>query len=151
MSVLSFSFTKRSLESLAAPEKGRSVAHDTATRGLVVKVESSGRKTFAWYRKTRGKPTWKSIGLFPDLSIEDARAKARELNTTLAKWKANGYEGPDPFKQSTALTLDALVEQYIEKQLRPHAKTPVEAEDALRKFVPRYLPDLRARKISQMT
>ena len=50
--------------------------------------------------------------MFPDLTVEQARAKAEELNNKLAVWKAANYE-TEKFTQRSGLTLDDLAEEYI--------------------------------------
>lgn len=61
--------------------------HDTAVRGLAVRVSSAGSKAFVLYRKIAGKPERITIGPFPDMSIEQARGRASELNGKIAAGK----------------------------------------------------------------
>ena len=68
-------------------------------------VEPSGHRAFFWFRKVRGQPTWKTIGFFPDLSIENARARAAELNAAVAAWKATDFRGDHPLTPRRELTL----------------------------------------------
>lgn len=144
-------FTKRALEALDVPASGHTLLYDTQTRGLGIKVESgSGSKTYFWYRKVRRYPTWYSIGRFPELSIEDARQHADERNAKLSKWKLADFAGPSPFERPDVLTLDNLVEEYIVKRLRGHAKRPDAAEHRLRWFVKRYFTSLRERPIASI-
>jgi integrase len=107
-------FTKRTLEALPVPQQKRAVWHDVQTRGLGILVHTTGRKSFFWFRKVNGDPTWKTIGEFPALSIEQARASASDFNTKLATWKSNQFDGPSPFKRQDALTLGTLFERYYE-------------------------------------
>ncbi len=74
-----FNFRKKSLEALTPPKEKRAVFYDV-TRGLGLLVQPTGHKSFFWFRKVNGDPTWKTIGEFPDLTIEQARAKAAEYN-----------------------------------------------------------------------
>lgn len=74
-----FNFTKAKIAALPTPTK-RTLYMDARTRGLAVQVMPSGGKTFYFYRKVKGKPTQVPLGAFPDLSIEQARNKAHELN-----------------------------------------------------------------------
>jgi len=107
-------FTKKALESLPTPKEKRAVWHDVQTRGLGLLVQPTGRKSFFWFRKVNADPTWKTIGEFPDLSIEQARASAAGFNKSLAEWKSKDYAGPSPFKRQDALTLGTLFESYYE-------------------------------------
>jgi integrase len=147
---LKLNFTKRALKALPVPESGRAVFHDSQTRGLLMKIESSGHRTFAWYKFVHGYPAWKNLGVFPDLSIEEARRRADELNAALAKWRASGWEGPSPFDKPASLTLDGLVDEYITRHLKDHAKRPESAEKTFRWRVERYLPSLRTRIVASI-
>src|SRR4051794_8725415 len=78
-------FTKKALDRLRTPSNGQRAYHyDTCVRGLAVAVSPAGRKTFVLYRKIAGHPERISIGPYPDLSIEQARGKASELNAVIA-------------------------------------------------------------------
>lgn len=107
-------FTKKTLETLPTPRDRRAVWHDTQTRGLGLLVQPTGRMSFFWFRKVDGEPTWKTIGEFPALSIEQARASAAGYNTSLAEWKRKGFEGPNPFKRQDVLTLGTLFDNYYQ-------------------------------------
>ena len=81
-----FNFTKKTLDQLSSPENGQRAYHyDTNVRGLAMAVSPAGRKTFILYRKIAGRPERITIGLYPDLSIEQARGKASELNAVIAQ------------------------------------------------------------------
>lgn len=73
---MEINFTKRKIESLPTPKAGRDLLHDTQVRGLVLTVQPSGERAFAWYRKVRRYPRWRMLGRFPDLTVELARGKA---------------------------------------------------------------------------
>jgi integrase len=143
-------FTERRLAALVPTDK-RAVVYDTAVRKLGVKVEPSGKKTFFWWgfvpeeeQSTRAaKSMWKSIGDWPEVSLDDARSKAEHYNVLLANWRKDGCPRPSPFKVPTHLTsvptFKELVEAYIENRIRPHALTPVRAEYYVRLRVGKYL------------
>jgi len=109
----SINFTKRSIESLSIPKDKRKVWHDTKTRGLGLLVQPTGHKSFFWFRKVNGDPTWKTIGAFPDLSVEQARSSADQFNRDIAEWKRSNFEGPSPFKRQDGFTLGAAFQQYM--------------------------------------
>lgn len=81
-----FNFTKTAINNLALPVEKQSVTYrDTHTKGLAIMLFQSGSKTFYYIKKIAGKVEKIKIGRFPDLSVEQARAKAHEFNTTVAK------------------------------------------------------------------
>jgi len=142
-----FKFTKKGLEALPTPREKRASYRDTETRGLGLLVQPSGHRSFFWFRKVRGYPTWQTIGVFPDLAIEQARMNAAELNTKLARWKANGYDGDDPFKQQKDLTVGQLIDDYIERQVKQHAAHPDKSASDLRGMVKTYLTPWKSRRL----
>lgn len=143
-----FNLTKKALEKLEPNPNKRIVIHDTSTKGLCVRVEPSGRKTFCWFRKVNGRPEFKYIGAFPDLSIENARGKASEINASFSTWKANEYQGDNPFERRRRdLTFDNVLEDYIERHLRATAKNPDRACAGARWQFTKYVNKWRNRMI----
>src|SRR5258708_4089707 len=138
--------TKKGIEALRAG-KDRRTLYDSRVPGLGVMVQTSGHKSFFWFRKVRGRPTWHTIGEFPALSVENARGEAEDRNSKLAQWKARGWEGPDPFERRRDLTLGAVLEDYVERQLKSHAKNPDLAIGAARWKFDRYLAKWKSRPL----
>jgi hypothetical protein len=60
---------------------------DTCTTGFGLKIYPSGRRSFFLERRMRNEKSAKRIalGTFPELSVEDARAKAIDIGRTLAQ------------------------------------------------------------------
>ncbi len=79
-------------------------------RALGVSITSNGTRSFIVYRRINGKPERITLGRFPDLSIEQARRKAEDINATIA-------QGGNPNDQRRAdraeLTFGALFEEYL--------------------------------------
>jgi hypothetical protein len=67
------------LESLPPAERGQVEYGDTIVNGLRIRVGISGVKSFCISRKRNGKFIRATLGRFPDLTIDNARAKALEL------------------------------------------------------------------------
>lgn len=110
MQAKTFNFTKPALESLPLPVPGkRDTYHDARVRGLVLRVTSTGAKTFCVYRRVDGQPTRVTVGNFPDLSVEQARRKAEELNGAIAQG-----ENPNKRKKSAReeMTLQGLLDAF---------------------------------------
>jgi integrase len=123
-----FNFTKRALEALRPDEGAKQIYYrDTQTRGLCLSVAKGGTKTFCLYRKIQGRPERVLIGQFPAISIEQARAKADELNSAIAA-------GRNPAAEVTAikgeLTVGDLFREYIER----HAKKKKTWQEMERSF-----------------
>src|SRR5205814_5483966 len=75
----SFRFNKTSLEKLLLPARAtRATYYDTEVVGLQLRVTDRGVKTFCVFRRSkRGRAERITIGRFPSLSVEQARAKAK--------------------------------------------------------------------------
>ena len=90
--------TDRRIEALPLPPK-RTNLYDVKVNELGLKLETSGRKTFFWFRAVAGKPTWRTIGVWPDVALETARQHAQQLNVTLAMWVHRGTEATAIYSQ----------------------------------------------------
>jgi integrase len=143
------SFTKKVIEALPTPEEGRTAYDDSETPGLGLFVHPTGNKTFFWFRRVNGVPTRKTIGEFPALSVENARDKAGEFNTALARWKANEYTGPSPFTQRSGVTFGELFDEYHDVYRKAQAKNPARLPEERRRF-DRYLKKWENRKMDSL-
>jgi hypothetical protein len=81
-----FHFTLDRIKSLPRPanKQQRSYYYDEKVRGLAIAVSPLGKKTFLPYRTVSGRPERVNIGPFEDLSIEQARKRAEEMNGAIA-------------------------------------------------------------------
>ncbi len=78
-------FTIKIINSLPIPVKGkRAYYYDLKVAGLCICVTDSGSKTFYSYKKINNRPERIKIGKFPDMSIEQARGRAGEINSRIA-------------------------------------------------------------------
>ncbi|MDQ2693790.1 MAG: Arm DNA-binding domain-containing protein, partial [Pseudomonadota bacterium] len=100
-------FTKAALDSLPVPDKGKRAYHyDAKTRGLAVQITSTGAKTFYVYRWVAGRPERIRLGVFPDVTIEQARRKAAEVNGEIAR-------GENPNDKRRALRAEMTMEELF--------------------------------------
>lgn len=114
-------FTKVGLESLPIPPKGKREYHyDAKTKGLAIQVTGAGAKTFYVYRWVKGRPERIRLGNYPDLTIEQARRKAMEVNGEIAK-------GENPNDKRRALreemTMNELFSMYLERYAKIHKRS----------------------------
>ncbi len=140
-------FTVKLLESLN-PETARYNVFDTGTRGLGIVVHPSGTKVFFHLKKVQGWPRRSTLEKYPDMTIDQARGKAAELNGKLAKWKSNNYEGVNPVEKPRNIpTLGDVFENYLEHHLKANAKNPDHATKYARWQFKRYLGSWRNRPL----
>jgi integrase len=140
-------FTDRFLAAAKKPQVGRTVVRDAAVRGLGLKVEASGRKTFFWSRRTGAKRVqYETLGVLGEITLEQARTKASEINANIGKWKLGGKHGPSPLDTLPALKLEQVFEAYIA------ARTAEGADPRARRWVfKRYLATIAAKPLSAIT
>ena len=141
-------FTQRWLEGLR-PKKHRFQVMDSQVRGLGVTVFPSGVRSFFHVRKILGKPERKTLGSFPDLSLDLARGEAQKRNHSVASWKAAGAEGPSPIRREQGgSTWAGMVEDYLRVKL-PKASKPKLAERHMR-YLAGYVP-WKTRKLAAIS
>jgi integrase len=120
-------FSIKVIAKFAPGEKRRNI-FDSHTPGLGVEIHPSGRKTFFHLRKVQKYPQRTTIGTFPEMTVEQARGKASELNGKLAKWKSDDYAGPNPVERPRKVSnLGEVLDHYVDHHLAPNAKNPVHA------------------------
>jgi integrase len=142
-----FHFTKKAVEAIPAPKKKRAYL-DARVRGLALAVHPTGHKSFYWQRRVQGHPRWETLGAFPGLTVEAARDAAEKLNHKMAAWKADRFEGVNPFAPRRAVpSLDQIVDLYVEQQIKPHAKRPERAEKYFRSVIERRMAPWRMRRL----
>lgn len=142
----SFNFTKASINALPLPEKEkRQVYRDTKTSGLQLRVTHSGVKTFSVFKRIKnGSPERITIGRYPDLTVEQARAKAAEINATIAKGENPADAGRDSREEPT---LKQAFDEYLRDYLVPQGKKTIKDIEANFK---RYLSGLANKKLSHI-
>lgn len=111
-------FTIKSIEALPPAPKdskgGRVEYRDTVAPGLVLRVTTTGVKTFSYVGRAKGalKAERSTIGRFPIIKPEQARTKAWEL----AGEQATGESVTRAARERRAgMTVDGLKEKYVKK------------------------------------
>ena len=116
-----FTFTRARIDVLPSPNGAqRSYYWDEKVRGLGVAVSPLGKKTFILYRKVLGRPERITIGPCIDLSIDQARNRAEEMNAAIAQGK-----NPADAKRAVRdeMTLAELFQAYLERHAKLHKRT----------------------------
>ena len=132
--VETFKFTKAKLESLPAAERGQVEYGDTVVNGLRVRVGISGVKSFCISRKRNGKFIRATLGRFPDLTIDNARAKALELLGDVATTGRNPNV-ERRISEKASVTLAEALDTYIEsRDARLSADTATQYRSLLQNY-----------------
>jgi integrase len=113
----------KAVAALPAADPGKRLeTPDTEVRGLLVRVTEKGTKSFALYTRFPGStaPSRRALGEYPDLSLAEAREKAR-------KWKKLIAAGIDPRdeeerqrlaeQQKRDTTFAAVAEDFISQKV----------------------------------
>ena len=137
-------FTIKALEALPLPEgKKRFYVHDTWENGLLIQVTAAGRKTFQFYRWYEGNPVRVTIGLFPDMTIEQARKEAQKYKADMA----NGVNPADKKRKArTEMTFGELFELYLERHAKPRKRSWKDDQNTFRL----YLEPLGKKRLSEI-
>ncbi|MBA0208183.1 tyrosine-type recombinase/integrase [Pectobacterium brasiliense] len=129
-----FKFTKAKLESLLPADRGQVEYGDTVVNGLRVRVGVSGVKSFCISRKRNGKFIRATLGRFPDLTIDNARAKALELLGDVATTGRNPNV-ERRINEKASVTLADALDTYIEsRDARLSADTAKQYRSILQNF-----------------
>ncbi len=120
-------FTKKKIEGLEPPDgKQQERFYDSKTRGLFILVTSAGAKTFYVRRKVKGRSELYTLGRFPELTVEQARAKAGAFHSAVTDGK-NLVEARRA--ERAEHTLGELFDEYMERHLKKSRKTWKVVED----------------------
>lgn len=138
--------TKAIIDALPAADAGkRYFVYDAKTRGLAVRVTDKGAKSFYIYRWAAGKPQQIKIGPYPDLTIEQARKRADELNGAIALGRDVGEERravrEDP-------TFGDLFAWYLEAHAKPRKRSWKKDADQFRLYLGA-LASMKCAKVSR--
>lgn len=115
-------FTKTALDNLPLPAPGqRTTYHDEggaqAVRGLQVRITGNGIKTFSVFKRVAGgSPERTTLGRYPEISIDQARKKAKAVIAQLAEGQSPAAAKRED--KAKSLTLADAMDQYIERKLR---------------------------------
>ncbi|MFP3120188.1 tyrosine-type recombinase/integrase [Rickettsia sp. R2] len=143
MSVKSLLFTKEALHEIKAPQVKRDVYKDSKEKGLLLIISYGGSKIFYLGTVLSKKYHRIKIGVFPDLSIHDARAKASELKGEIAK----GY---NPVEEKAKLSKELTFKELYDKYLNEYSKINNKRWKDYAASVDRYAKHLYNRKISSI-
>jgi integrase len=141
---------KRVIEGFALPASGRQYIFDTDVPALALCLTAAGSKTFYVYRRVQGKPQRIRLGGYPELTVEQARKRAAEVNLQIV-------DGQNPQQAKRRLREEPTVQEIFDLWMR-HAKankrTWEQDEYQYRRFLsqwgPRKLRSIRRLDVAQL-
>ena len=137
--------TDRTIQALKAPERGQVDYFDQTTSGFGVRLSQGFRKAFFVMYRYEGRLRRHTFGTYPNLSLADARKKAKDALHAVAHGRDPGAE-----KQADrrAETFGELATEYLEGHAKPNKRSWKEDERILDHDL---LPDWRSRQAKSIT
>jgi len=138
MKAKSFGFTRKRLRDISPPTSGRDTYKDTSTKGLELRVSSSGYKCFTYRGTLNGKDVRVKIGEFEVfINLKDARKKA-------SIYRAQILEGIDPnkakhSKKLTNITLLDCLNDYLSLKTTLKPRTQKQYKNEITKYLASWL------------
>lgn len=140
-----FRFTKTSLEKLPMPASGaRATYYDQEIGKLALRVTAAGTKTFYIVKRVGTAMVWFKLGVFPEMTVEQARKAAEVALGSFA-----GQENPAQIRR-VAKGMPTLSEFFVEYGKR-HGQQKLAWRDDQQRFRDYLNPTLGSRKISGIT
>jgi hypothetical protein len=131
-------FTKATLDGLQVSAPGmRLVVHDAKSKGLQIRVSSTGVKTFSVRRRIKGGEVERiTLGRYPEMSIEQARRRAAEINAVV-----EGGANPAAVRRAAKgePTFGELFRTYLDRHAKVRKRTWREDEQRYRQYLERPL------------
>jgi integrase len=104
---------------------------DELMPGLVLRISTSGTKTFCLHKRINGKMRRLTFGRFPIISLADARERVRQV---LYEIETGRFEERTGVEVETKPTLGDLIPDYIEKHAKVHNRDWKRKDALLSKF-----------------
>lgn len=142
-------FTKAAVAAIApAPAGTRTTWHDTQQPGLILRVTSTGAKSYYFYGRVKGGgPERVRIGDADTLTPTQARAKAKEISLRLSQGES--FAGANKVLRAES-TLNDLLGQYLARvPMKP--RSLAEYQGLQRRYVAPALGGLKLSKITTAT
>jgi len=138
-------FTKKALSVLALPPKGqRFLYHDTEVSKLALRVTSTGKKTFVVVKRVGRQVNWVTVGTFPDISVEQARAETNKLVGQYAS-------GDNPAEARRALKSEPTLAEFFQLYGERHGQNKLSWKDDQQRFRSYLHESLGNKRLSEIT
>ena len=138
-------FTARSVAALKPPPGGQRDMWDPSFPRFGLRISDRGRKVWVLRYRMKGRHRRLTLGQYPDLSLADARKKARNVLHDVGN-------GKDPAAQKAAdriaETIGELATEYLDRHAKPRKKSWREDERIIQKEL---LPRWKHRKVRELT
>lgn len=128
-----FNFTKRSIDILPTPSGGkRDYYYDSKVQGLELMVTSSGKKSFKVYRRLNSSPVRIHVGVYTQITVEEARKKAQQIISEMLEGR-NPNDEKKKMRRET--TFGEMFELFLERYSKPTKKSWQKDEREVNRFL----------------
>lgn len=137
-------FTKTAILALPTPPQGqRSTYYDEKVQKLAVRITAAGSRTFYVVKRTDTGMAWLKLGLFPDMTVENARRAAEKV---LGQFAEGSNPAEEKRAEKAAMTLGEAFDRYMLEYASPRGVKRTDDMRALWERCLGDLPDLPAKK-----
>lgn len=123
--------TTKFIENIKANARKRQDFRDDLMPGLVLRVSTTGTKTFCLHKRLNGKMRRLTIGRFGVLSLSDARERVRQV---LLEVDSGRFEERTGIEVEVRKTLGEIIPEYIDKHAKVHNRDWKNKASLLGKF-----------------
>lgn len=123
--------TTKFIENIKENARKRQDFRDGLMPGLVLRVSTTGTKTFCLHKRINGKMRRLTIGRFGILSLSDARERVRQV---LCEVDAGRFEERTGIEVEVRKTLGEIIPEYIDKHAKVHNRDWKNKASLLGKF-----------------
>lgn len=135
-------FSDKQLKALKPKLTPYRVSEGGSDKGFGIQISTAGTKSFFFQYREEGKVKYLNLGIYPDVSIQDAREKCR-----IAKSQVNTNVNPktaQQFGESIKGTFQQLVDNYIDHLKANNKRSWTEVQRGLNAEALPYLSDTQA-------
>lgn len=148
----SIRLTAAAVEKFVVPEAGRQDVYDAEVPGLVLRVSSSGVKSWSFTYKVSGTARRMTFGAYPGVSLKLARDRAREARAAIQRGGDPVSERKQEDEERKLNGFAACARQYIEQYAKRRQKAWKDTERVFVNFaIPawgnRPIKDIRRRDV----
>lgn len=138
-------FTKTAVMGVSLPEAGkRSTYYDETVPKLALRVTAAGTKTFYVIKRVGASMEWVKLGVFPDMSVENARKQA-ENNLGLFAG------GDNPAGTRRALKAELTLSEFFKEYAKRHGQKKKSWDDDKQRYRDYLAAPLGNKKLSAIT
>lgn len=135
-------FSDKQLKALKPKSTPYKVSEGGSDKGFGIQISTAGTKSFFFQYREEGKVKYLNLGIYPDVSIQEAREKCR-----IAKSQVNKNVNPktaQQFGEPIKGTFQQLVENYVEHLKANNKRSWTEVQRVLNAEAMPYLKDIQA-------